>query len=107
MGEVCKSKAKSAANVVNFRNEAKPSALKSKILELASITEQISDSIISTDINFKITYVNSAFEKIFGYSKEEVLGKSPDMLNADSNSEQIQKEIYRSVSSGQIWKGHV
>jgi PAS domain S-box-containing protein len=72
---------------------------------LSSIAQQVSDSIIVTDLNFRIIYVNKAFEKLFGYSKKEVIGKLPDMLNAEPLADSIQKYIYKVVSVGHTWKG--
>ncbi|MEA2005506.1 MAG: PAS domain S-box protein [Acidobacteriota bacterium] len=59
---------------------------------------------IITNLNFKITYVNKATEKLYGYSKEELIGKSPGILNAEPQARQIQEDIYRTVSSGKTWR---
>lgn len=72
---------------------------------ISSISEQVTDSIIVTDINFNITYVNKATEELYGYSKKELLGKTPDILNANSHKAQIQENIYETVSSGKTWTG--
>ncbi len=45
-----------------------------KLRFLSLITEQITDSIITTDLNYKITYVNDAFRNLFGYSAADILG---------------------------------
>ena len=72
---------------------------------LSSVTQQVKDSIIVTDTDFKITFVNKATENLFGYSQKELLGKSPGMLNAEPMNQQIQNEIYQTVSSGKVWSG--
>lgn len=72
---------------------------------LSVITEQVSDSIVTTDVDFKITYINQAFTNLYGYTKEDVLGKSPDILNADPLSLEIQAEIYNKISSGEVYQG--
>ncbi len=74
---------------------------------LSLVTEQISDSVITTNLDHEITYANQSFQRMFGYSAEEILGKSPDILNAESDSEQIQDDIYKTVSSGGIWRGEL
>ncbi|MFH1700717.1 MAG: PAS domain S-box protein [Candidatus Zixiibacteriota bacterium] len=76
-----------------------------KLRFLGIITEQVTDSIITTDTDFKITYVNKAFRDLFGYSTEEVLGRSPDFLNVDPKSSEIQAEIYKTVSAGKPYRG--
>jgi PAS domain S-box-containing protein len=72
---------------------------------LSSVVEQSSDSVIITNMSYKIVYVNRAFQKLYGYFAEELVGQSPEILNAEPNIENIQQEIYRRVSSGGYWKG--
>ena len=78
-----------------------------KLHLLSSITKQVVDSVITTDLNYRITYVNPAYQKLYGYSEDELLGQSPDLFNVEPNSKQIQKDIYETVSSGNIWQGEV
>ncbi|MBW1800744.1 MAG: PAS domain S-box protein, partial [Deltaproteobacteria bacterium] len=72
---------------------------------LSSITEQVKDSVIVTNVDFDITYINKATEKLFGYSQEELIGKPPNILNAEPMTEQIQEDIYRTVNTGKVWTG--
>jgi len=74
---------------------------------LSLITEQVSDSVITTNLDFEITYVNQSCERLFGYSREELLGRSPNILNAEPDAERIQSDIYTTVSSGGIWRGEL
>ncbi len=70
---------------------------------LSLISEQVTDSVITTGLDFKITYVNRSFRRLYGYSDEEILGRSPGVFNAAPGSEQIQNDIYQTVSSGNVW----
>jgi PAS domain S-box-containing protein/putative nucleotidyltransferase with HDIG domain len=74
---------------------------------LSIMTEQISNSVITTDLDFKVTYANRAFQEIFGYTQDEIIGKSPDILNVEPDAERIQQEIYEVVSSGKAWSGEM
>lgn len=47
---------------------------------LLNVLENVTDSIIVTDLKGKITYWNDGAENIFGYSSEEMLGKTPAKL---------------------------
>jgi PAS domain S-box-containing protein len=71
------------------------------------IAEQVTDSVLTTDLQYCITYANRSFQRIFGYSPEEILGMSPDILNAEPDTERIQKEIYDCVSQGKSWRGEL
>lgn len=64
-----------------------------KLRLLGQITEQVHDACMTTDLNYRISYVNRSFERLYGYSKEEILGRLPDMLNADTQPEEIQNDI--------------
>lgn len=75
-----------------------------KIKLLGEIAQQTSYSVIITDLNFKITWVNKAFKQLYGYSSKEVIGRTPDFLNVETNSEEIQNEIYNAVSNGESYK---
>lgn len=72
---------------------------------LSEIVKQSSDAIIRTDKNFKIVYVNSAAEKLWGYSSDELIGKTPDVFNSEEKSKDFQKKIYNKVSSGETYVG--
>ncbi|MDQ7826982.1 MAG: PAS domain S-box protein [Candidatus Eremiobacteraeota bacterium] len=72
---------------------------------LSSITENISDAIIATDTNFAIIYINKVGEQFFGYTLDEIKGKTPGIFNAEPMAGQIQQEIYRTVASGKTYMG--
>jgi len=70
----------------------------------STIVENIYDSVVTTDTQFKITYINSAAEKLYGYSPEELWGKTPDIFNAEPMSQEIQQALYETVSSGEVYE---
>ena len=48
---------------------------------LVNVIEQSSELMMITDAEANIEYVNPAFEKVSGYSKDELLGKIPALLD--------------------------
>ncbi len=78
-----------------------------EIRSLSLIAEQVSDSMLTTNLNFEITWANKSFQSLYGYSSREILGKSPDFLNVEPTAKQIQNDINQAISSGQVWKGEV
>jgi len=72
---------------------------------LGTIPQQVTEAIIVTDENFVISYVNRATEELYGYASSELIGQSPDMLNAERMATRIQQDIYETVSSGGVWAG--
>ena len=67
---------------------------------LSSITEQSRDSIMITDLDYKIIYYNKATQELFGYGPDELLGKRPLILNAESRRSGVQQQIERDVAQG-------
>jgi PAS domain S-box-containing protein len=72
---------------------------------LSQVVEQSTDSIVCSDAEFRIIYMNRSAEKLFGWSKEELLGKTPDIFNAEPAADEIQKKIYASLLLGKAYLG--
>ncbi|WP_457748463.1 FIST N-terminal domain-containing protein [Sulfurimonas sp.] len=64
-----------------------------------------SSLISKTDINGIITYVNDTFCKVSGYTKEELLGKSHNMIRDPNMSSFIFKKMWQTLLSKKVWKG--
>ena len=63
-----------------------------------------SSSIISVaDKNGKITYVNEKFEKISGWTLEEVIGKDHSIVNSGTQPDGYWGQMYSTVLKGEIW----
>lgn len=73
--------------------------------KLSIAVEQSANSIIITDINGNIEYVNKKFIDISGYSFQEVLGKNPSILKTNYKSKDEYKELWDTILSGKEWNG--
>lgn len=60
-----------------------------------------------TDIKGKIVYVNDNFEKITGYSKDEILGKDHRILNSEYHSKEFFEKLWSTISQGKVWRGDI
>jgi len=69
--------------------------------------EQINIVFFITDTEGKILFVNKAFEELTGYRKEEVLGKNPNILKSGEQDEKFYKEMWDTISKGDIWSGKI
>ena len=74
-----------------------------KLHFLSSIIEQSRESMICTDKDFRINYINQAAVKLFGWTLDELKGQKPDLLNADPLREEIQRELYETVARGETY----
>ncbi len=72
---------------------------------LIAAVEQIAEGIMITDIDGAIRYVNPAFEKITGYSPEELIGSHPGILKSGEHDKSFYEELWETLTCGQVWKG--
>jgi PAS domain S-box-containing protein len=74
---------------------------------LSAAVEQAADSIVITDADGKIQYVNPAFTAMTGYTSAEVVGQYPRMLKSGRHSQEFYRELWSTVRSGRVWHGEV
>lgn len=67
--------------------------------------EQAEESIVITDVNARIVYVNPAFERITGYSRQEAMGKNPQFLNGGRQSAEFYTAFWNRLNAGESWTG--
>ncbi len=77
-----------------------------KIDMLAQAVKGISECVSITDLDGKVIFVNDAFETVYGYSKEDILGKAINVIRSSHNPFDINDEIYNSTVKGG-WQGEV
>ena len=63
--------------------------------------------VIITDTDGTIEYVNRGFEQQSGYSDEEVLGKTPNLLNSGKHDDSFFADLWETITSGEKWRGEV
>ena len=72
---------------------------------LLSAIEQSPSSIIITDKNGDIVYVNTKFSDLTGYSYNEVIGKNPRILKSGKLSKIYFKKLWETITAGSEWHG--
>ena len=72
--------------------------------KLSRAVEQSVDSVMVTDVNGTIEYVNPAFEALTGYSRLEVMGKSPSLLKSGKHGPDIYQEMWKTILAGNIYR---
>ncbi|MCP4108003.1 MAG: response regulator [Desulfobacteraceae bacterium] len=78
-----------------------------KLRKLSRAVEQSASSVVITDIDGIIEYVNPAFSEITGYSYEEAIGNSLHILKSGKHPPDFYREIRQTLSSGNVWQGEV
>jgi len=74
---------------------------------LAQVLNTSPLSVIATDANANIVYVNPATERLFGYKSDELLGRDPIILNAEPNAEEVQQDMLDKIEEGEVWTGEL
>ncbi|GAB4362354.1 MAG: hypothetical protein Kow00128_02040 [Deltaproteobacteria bacterium] len=72
---------------------------------LATAIEQSAETVMITDRNGTILYVNPAFEKITGYAREEAIGADPRMLKSGKQGEDFYRRMWGTILRGDVWSG--
>ncbi len=73
--------------------------------ELALAVEQSPDSILISNLDSAIQYVNEAFVQNSGYSREELIGQNSRILQSGKTPGETYQALWHALSQGQTWKG--
>lgn len=76
-----------------------------QLRKLSLAVEQSPESIIITNLDAEIEYVNAAFMRNTGYSLEEVIGKNPRILHSGKTPRSTFDEMWGNLTSGRSWEG--
>lgn len=76
-----------------------------KIKALSQAVEQSPASIIITDMNANIQYVNKKTLEMTGYLLDELIGQNPRILKSNLYNKEVYKEMWENISSGLEWSG--
>ncbi len=75
---------------------------------LARAMDHVGDIVEICDEELHLEFVNQAFERLTGYAREEVLGKTPaEVLRGSHHPPEFYTAIWDTISAGRIWKGRI
>lgn len=75
--------------------------------KLSFAVEQSPNSIVITDLEANIEYVNRAYTKITGYRPEEVMGRNPRILQSGKTPKAVYDDMWAHLTRGEGWAGEL
>ena len=75
--------------------------------KLSLAIEQSPESIVITTLDGAIEYVNDAFMQVTGYSRDELVGKNPRVLQSGQTPPETYTAMWAALAQGQPWKGEL
>jgi len=79
----------------------------STIRKLSRVVEQSPVTIMITDTDGRIEYVNPYFTEVTGYSAEEAIGHTPNILKSGEHSGEFYRQLWDTITSGKVWRGEI
>ncbi len=76
-----------------------------KLKVASTVFDHAQEGIMVTDANGIITDINPAFTQVTGYSREEVLGKTPRILKSGEHDKAYYTEMWRTITDKGFWRG--
>ncbi len=73
--------------------------------QLSQVVEQSPESIIITDRDAHIEYVNEAFLRCTGYGRDEVIGFNPRLLKSGQTPSETFVSLWATLTRGETWQG--
>jgi diguanylate cyclase (GGDEF)-like protein/PAS domain S-box-containing protein len=79
-----------------------------RTLQLAErVIESSFEGIMVTDKDVCIEFVNPAFTQLTGYTAEEVIGRSPDLLSSGRHDSEFYRRMWNSLETHGYWRGEI
>lgn len=100
-----------ASLVVSARDVTARKQHETELRLFKSAVEQASDAIVITEANPidkpgpRVEYVNAAFEEMTGYREDEILGKTPRILQGPDTDRDVLDTLRNALQAGESWEG--
>lgn len=85
--------------------QAGRSSAEESLRKLLPAVEQSADTVLITDRDGRIEYVNPAFERLTGYSAKELAGQTPRILKSGEQSADLYQDLWKKIAAGEIFRG--
>lgn len=94
-----------ALGIGRLRSQQTLAQREDSLRKLSLAIEQSPHSIVITDLNGRIEYVNRAFVANTGYGQQEAVGENPRLLHSGLTPDQNYRELWETLKRGEVWRG--
>lgn len=91
--------------LTTFNIDRKRKTAEKQLLTVTRAIEQSSASVVITDVNGNIEYVNPAFTKLTGYTFSEAIGQNPRVLKTNHTPLSEYKHLWDNITQFKEWSG--
>ena len=97
----------STSNALLQQEIAERKRAEEHLVRLATAIEQAAESIILTDREGNVEYVNPAFEQTSSYQREEIIGRNIRIFKCNSHDDSFYRTMWNTITQGNVWTGHI
>jgi len=77
------------------------------VRQLSRIVEQTEDTVVVTNPDGVIEYVNPAFERLTGYTQAETLGNTPRVIKSDIHDNAFYQNLWKTILEGEVFQSEM
>ncbi len=100
-------KKKTKRELYLFEDMSSQNEMFEKVQRLSQAVEQSSNSVVITNTDGIIEYVNRTFVKTTGYTAHEIIGRSLEMLSPSMTEAAVYQKMWLTVRAGNEWTGEI
>jgi PAS domain S-box-containing protein len=75
--------------------------------DLANALEHAGGALLITDLDGTIVHVNEQLCSTTGYSEQELLGKTPALLQSEKTARSLYDDMWKTIRDGRVWSGRL
>ena len=90
-----------------FRDITEKRTTEMELIKLSYAVDQSPATVLISDLNGNIEYVNTQLCKVSGYSRDELIGKNPKIFKSNKTDSKTYSELWGSITTGKQWKGEM
>lgn len=90
--------------IINAGDITERKRAEEELIKINTVVEQTADSVVITDRNGTIQYVNQAFTNETGYVREEAVGKTLRILKSGKHSKEFYENLWKTILAGEVFR---